>query len=77
MAWWDPNVLALEAEEHFGVRQQRILEADESGTEVTRGEKAYNHWKEGRAAAIERAKRDFVNTLQDHVSMSNGYTGYI
>jgi ATP-dependent exoDNAse (exonuclease V) beta subunit len=51
VAWWDPNVLALEAEEHFGVRQQRILEADESGTEMARGEQAYNHWRQGRAAA--------------------------
>jgi hypothetical protein len=42
VAWWDPNVLTLEAEEHFGVRQQRILEADETGTEVARGEQSYN-----------------------------------
>src|SRR6516162_10172920 len=26
---------------------------------------------------ISPSKRDFVNTLQDHVGMSNGYTGYI
>jgi ATP-dependent exoDNAse (exonuclease V) beta subunit len=60
VAWWDPNVLALEAEEHFGVRQQRILEADETGTEVARGEQSYNRWKEGRAAAIGQASRPTI-----------------
>jgi ATP-dependent helicase/nuclease subunit A len=57
VAWWDPNVVALEAEENVGVRQQRILEADESGTEVARGEQAYIQWKEGRSAAIAQASR--------------------
>jgi hypothetical protein len=47
VAWWDPNVLALEAEENFGVRQQRILEADETGTEVARGEQSYNQASTG------------------------------
>src|SRR6516162_6864811 len=60
VAWWDPNVLTLEAEEHFGVRQQRVLEADESGTEVARGEQSYNHWKEGRSAAIGQASRPTI-----------------
>jgi ATP-dependent exoDNAse (exonuclease V) beta subunit len=52
--------LALEAEEHFGVRQQRILEADETGTEVARAEQSYNQWKDGRAAAIEQASRPSI-----------------
>jgi ATP-dependent exoDNAse (exonuclease V) beta subunit len=60
VAWWDPNVLALEAEEHFGVRQQRILEADETGTEVARGEQSYNHWGKGRAVAIGQASRPTI-----------------
>ena len=55
VAWWDPNVLALDVEENVGVRQQRILEADESGTEVARGEQAYTQWKEGRSAAVAQA----------------------
>ena len=42
VAWWDPNVLRLDVEENVGLRQQRILEADESGTEVARGEQAYS-----------------------------------
>ena len=31
VAWWDPAVLALNVEEQMGIRQQRILEADEAG----------------------------------------------
>ena len=60
VACWDPNVLALEAEENVGVRQQRILEADESGTEVARGEQAYKQWKEGRSAAVAKAREPTI-----------------
>lgn len=55
MAWWDPNVLGLDVEENVGLRQQRVLEADESGVEVARGEQAYKEWKKARFAAIEKA----------------------
>jgi ATP-dependent exoDNAse (exonuclease V) beta subunit len=55
VAWWDPNVLTLDAEENVGVRQQRILEADESGVEVARGEQSYSQWKERRSAAVAQA----------------------
>jgi ATP-dependent exoDNAse (exonuclease V) beta subunit len=71
VAWWDPNVLALEAEENVGVRQQRILEADESGTEVARGEQAYIQWKEGRSAAIAQASR-FSITVQTATAFAAG-----
>jgi ATP-dependent exoDNAse (exonuclease V) beta subunit len=60
VAWWDPNVLALDAEENVGVRQQRILEADESGTEVARSEQTYTQWKEGLSAAIAEANRPSI-----------------
>src|SRR5262249_38010587 len=55
VAWWDPNVLTLDAEENVGVRQQRILEADESGAEVARDKQSYGQWKERRSAAVEQA----------------------
>jgi ATP-dependent exoDNAse (exonuclease V) beta subunit len=55
VAWWDPNVLILGAEENVGVRQQRILEADESGAEVARGEQSYSQWKERRSAVVAQA----------------------
>jgi ATP-dependent exoDNAse (exonuclease V) beta subunit len=60
VAWWDPNVLALEVEENVGVRQQRILEADESGTEVARGEQAYAQWKGARYAAVASASEPSI-----------------
>jgi ATP-dependent exoDNAse (exonuclease V) beta subunit len=60
VAWWDPNVLALEAEENVGVRQQRVLEADESGTEVARGEQSYIQWKESRSAAVGQASQPTI-----------------
>jgi len=71
VAWWDPNVLALEAEENVGVRQQRILEADESGAEVARGEQAYILWKEGRSAAIAQASRPSI-TVQAATAFAAG-----
>jgi ATP-dependent exoDNAse (exonuclease V) beta subunit len=60
VAWWDPNVLALDAEENVGVRQQRILEADESGTEVARGEESYAQWKENRSVAVAHASQPTI-----------------
>jgi ATP-dependent helicase/nuclease subunit A len=60
VAWWDPNVLGLETEENVGLRQQRILEADESGTEVARGQQAYSNWIEGRSAALAQASRPSI-----------------
>ena len=60
VAWWDPNVLALDVGENVGVRQQRILEADESGTEVARGEQTYNQWKEGRIAVVAQASQPTI-----------------
>jgi ATP-dependent helicase/nuclease subunit A len=56
VAWWDPNVLALDAEANVGVRQQRILEADEGGAEVARGEQSYSQWREHRSAAVAQAR---------------------
>jgi ATP-dependent helicase/nuclease subunit A len=60
VAWWDPDVLALEGEENVGVRQQRILEADESGTEVAGGEQSYNRWKASRSAAVAEASEPTI-----------------
>jgi ATP-dependent exoDNAse (exonuclease V) beta subunit len=71
VAWWDPNVLGLEAEENVGLRQQRILEADESGTEVARGEQAYKRWKEGRSNAITQASQPTMK-VQTATAFSTG-----
>jgi ATP-dependent exoDNAse (exonuclease V) beta subunit len=60
IAWWDPNALVLDVEENVGVRQQRILEADESGAEVARGEENYVQWKDACSAAITQASRPSI-----------------
>jgi ATP-dependent helicase/nuclease subunit A len=40
--------------------QQRILEADESGTEVARGEQAYARWKGGQSTAVANASQPSI-----------------
>ena len=50
----------LDVKENVGLRQQRILEADESGAEVARGEQTYIQWKEARSAAIIQASRPSI-----------------
>jgi ATP-dependent exoDNAse (exonuclease V) beta subunit len=73
VAWWDPNVLALDAEENVGVRQQRILEADESGAEVARGEQSYSQWKERRSATVAQASEPSIR-VQTATALSAGAT---
>jgi hypothetical protein len=41
--------LTLDADDNFGVRQRRILEADETGSAVARGEQSNNQWKDAAA----------------------------
>jgi hypothetical protein len=38
VVWWDPKVLRLDAQERVGLRQQRVLEADEGGPAAAEGE---------------------------------------
>jgi hypothetical protein len=53
-------VLTLDVEENVGVRQQRLLEADESGAALARGEEAYVRWKETRSTAVAEASRPSI-----------------
>ena len=69
-----PQCIGVDVEENVGVRQQRILEADESGAEVARGEQAYIQWKEGRTAAITQASRPSI-TVQIVTAFAAG-TGF-
>ena len=69
VVWWDPKVLALDAQERVGLRQQRILEADESGSaprrasastrvaERARGAARRGRARELRGGAGDRARR--------------------
>ncbi len=57
VVWWDPGVLDLERQEAVGLRQQRILEADQSGAAADTGVAAYQAWRDQRAANLERGAR--------------------
>lgn len=47
--WWDLERLALDVEEQVGLRQQRILEADEGEVQATGGAQAHARWQAARA----------------------------
>ena len=48
VVWWDPACLDLDREERLGVRQKRILQADESGEVAQEGFERHEAWREGR-----------------------------
>ncbi|MDJ0848250.1 MAG: UvrD-helicase domain-containing protein [Myxococcota bacterium] len=50
VVWWDPAALELDRQEEVGLRQQRILEADESGG-AEAGASEHARWQEARAGA--------------------------
>ena len=48
VVWWDPNKLDLNQEEAMGLRQVKLLQADESGKASQAGQEAYQRWAERR-----------------------------
>ncbi|HYB90643.1 MAG TPA: UvrD-helicase domain-containing protein [Candidatus Binataceae bacterium] len=52
VVWWDPSKLRLDVEAAMGLRQRRLLEADESGQISRRGAELYRSWSEQRAATL-------------------------
>ncbi len=44
VVWWDPACLKLDVDEAMGLRQRRLLEADESGKLSQEGVRAYETW---------------------------------
>jgi len=55
VVWWDPSQLALGAQETVGLRQQRLLAADEGGTRAGESVAAHRRWLEQRAQVRARA----------------------
>ena len=53
VVWWDPKALKLDVQEEVGLRQQRILEADEEGR-AEESERAHAQWQTSRAEALEK-----------------------
>ncbi len=44
VVWWDPNKLQLDEEEAMGLRQVKLLQADEGGEASQAGQEAYQRW---------------------------------
>jgi ATP-dependent helicase/nuclease subunit A len=67
----DPAILALDVDEQMGLRQQRILEADEHGIDAARGEETYVRWNAGRSEAIAQASRPSIQ-VQTVTALASG-----
>jgi len=52
VVWWDPSLLDLDVQETMGLRQSKLLAADESGVKSESGIRRYQSWCERRAASI-------------------------
>ncbi len=60
VVWWDPRQLQLDPEQNVGLRQQKILEADESGTVADAGVRAHEAWQALRRDALSRGARPTI-----------------
>ena len=65
VVWWDPATLVLNVEETVGLRQQKLLEADESGERSEQGIQAHAAWQAERHRVREAAGRP---TIDVHVA---------
>jgi ATP-dependent exoDNAse (exonuclease V) beta subunit len=52
VVWWDPRALGLDREEEVGLRQQRILQADEGEVSAERSVREHEAWQSARAEAL-------------------------
>src|SRR5277367_2757418 len=52
VVWWDPRLLILNVEEKMGLRQDKLLQADESRQISDRGVKLHEEWNAKRAAML-------------------------
>jgi hypothetical protein len=56
VVWWDPSSLELDKRDDVGLRQQRILAADEGGAVATEGERLHAEWQARRTALLARGE---------------------
>src|SRR5262249_39909193 len=52
VVWWDPNQLTLGVAPSVGLRQQRLLEADDPGTRASRSIEQHAAWQAARSARL-------------------------
>jgi ATP-dependent helicase/nuclease subunit A len=56
VVWWAPQALALDLEENLGLRQQKLLQADEGGRRSTEGARRHDAWQRTRVALRARGE---------------------
>ena len=54
VVWWDPRALDLDRRHDVGLRQERLLAADESGSASNAGIEAHAAWQQAREALLAR-----------------------
>jgi ATP-dependent exoDNAse (exonuclease V) beta subunit len=64
VAWWDPSTLKLDVEEEVGLRQQKILQADEGGVRSEAGIRAHAAWQERRSAMLARGASESIRLVR-------------
>lgn len=57
VVWWDPRALDLDREHDVGLRQQRMLAADEKGTASDEGQRLHDSWAKRLQNAIAEGTR--------------------
>jgi len=57
VVWWDPSILQLDARETMGLRQSKLLQADEQNERSDRGTREYAAWQQRREEIIAAGAR--------------------
>lgn len=63
VVWWGPAQLSLGAQHDVGLRQHRILEADESGVVAEAGVRAHERWQQARSERLARGGEPSLATV--------------
>jgi len=61
IVWWDPRLLILDVEEKMGLRQDKLLQADENKLVSDRGIKLHEQWSASRAAMLAAGMAPTIN----------------
>jgi ATP-dependent helicase/nuclease subunit A len=61
IVWWDPRLLILNVEEKMGLRQDKLLQADDNKLVSDRGVKMHEEWSASRAAMLRLGKTPRMN----------------
>ncbi len=61
IVWWDPRLLILNVEEKMGLRQDKLLQADDNKLVSDRGVKMHEEWSARRAAMLAAGTTPRIN----------------